>query len=73
MKTQQLGGSIGALAGLYYAFQQKSGFWGYAGYFILGSLAGTLTGNLASMAFKKPESPTGESAKGSAQPPAETK
>ena len=35
--------SIGALGGLYYAFTKKKGFWGYAGFFILGSLAGSLT------------------------------
>ena len=52
-KTQILGSSIGALGGIYYAFTQKSGFWGYAGYFILGSLVGSLTGNVVSIAFKK--------------------
>ena len=35
-------GSAGALAGLYYAFTKKKGFWGYVGFFILGSLAGQL-------------------------------
>lgn len=35
--------SAGALAGLYYAFNKNKGFWGYVGFFILGSLAGSLT------------------------------
>jgi hypothetical protein len=35
--------SAGALAGLYYAFHTKRKFWGYVGFFILGSVAGTLT------------------------------
>lgn len=35
--------SAGALAGLYYAFKTKKKFWGYVGFFILGSVAGTLT------------------------------
>jgi hypothetical protein len=38
--------SVGALAGLYYAFSKGKGFWGYAGYFILGSIAGGLAGNV---------------------------
>lgn len=38
--------SVGALAGLYFAFKNKKGFWGYAGYFVLGSVAGHLAGNV---------------------------
>lgn len=34
--------SVGALAGLTYAFKKKSGFWGYVGYFVVGGLAGSL-------------------------------
>ena len=38
--------SVGLLGGLYYAFNQKSGFWGYLGYGLLGSVAGSVTGNV---------------------------
>ena len=30
--------SVGALGGLYYAFKKGKGFWGYAGFFVLGSI-----------------------------------
>lgn len=38
--------SVGALAGLGYAFYKKKGFWGYVGFFVLGSIAGSLVGNV---------------------------
>jgi hypothetical protein len=44
--TTMILSSVGALAGLYYAFSKGKGFWGYAGYFILGSIAGGLAGNV---------------------------
>lgn len=40
--------SVGALGGLYFAFKQGKGFWGYAGFFVLGSIAGHLAGNVVS-------------------------
>ena len=40
--------SIGALGGLYFAFRGKKGFWGYVGFFVLGSIAGHLAGNVVS-------------------------
>jgi|LakMenEpi03Aug12_release.lakeMendotaPanAssembly.Ray.scaffolds.fasta_scaffold46063_3 hypothetical protein len=49
--------SVGAVAGLYYAFSKKKGFWGYAGFFILGSLAGSLTA-MAIQSFQKPSDNT---------------
>jgi len=47
--------SVGALAGLYFAFKKKSGFWGYAGYFVLGSIAGHLAGNVVSAVIPQPK------------------
>lgn len=47
--------SVGALAGLYYAFTKKKGFWGYAGYFVLGSIAGHLAGNVVSAVIPQPK------------------
>jgi hypothetical protein len=38
--------SIGALGGLGLAYKQKKSFWGYVGYFLLGSIAGSLVGNI---------------------------
>lgn len=38
--------SIGALAGLGFAYHKKSKFWGYVGYFILGNIVGSLVGNI---------------------------
>ena len=46
--TVMVASSIGALAGLGYAFAQKKQFWGYVGFFVLGSIAGTLVGNVIS-------------------------
>ena len=46
--TTMILSSVGALAGLYYAFSNNKGFWGSAGYFVLGSIAGGLAGNVIS-------------------------
>ncbi len=54
-KSSMILGTIGALGGLYYAFSKGKGFWGYIGYFFLGSIAGTLVGNLVAQ-NKKPSS-----------------
>lgn len=48
-------GSIGALGGLYYAFKKGKGFWGYAGFFVLGSIAGHLAGNVVTSVIPKPK------------------
>jgi hypothetical protein len=54
--TIMVASSIGALAGLGYAFSRKKGFWGYAGFFLLGSIAGSLVGNIiTSNKTKKPK------------------
>jgi hypothetical protein len=45
--------SAGALGGLYYAFTKKKSFWGYVGFFILGSIAGQLLGNAIESVTKK--------------------
>ena len=47
--------SIGALGGLYYAFKKGKGFWGYAGFFALGSIAGHLAGNVVTAVIPKPK------------------
>ena len=52
---QRIGASVGALAGVAYAFKVKSGFWKGWGYSILGGL---LIGGLAygiGLALEKPE------------------
>jgi len=48
--------SVGALGGLYYAFKKGKGFWGYAGFFVLGSIAGHLAGNVITAVIPKPKS-----------------
>ena len=48
--------SVGALGGLYYAFKKGKGFWGYAGFFVLGSIAGHLAGNIVTSVIPKPKS-----------------
>lgn len=45
--------SAGALGGLYYAFTKKKSFWGYVGFFILGSIAGQLVGIAIESVTKK--------------------
>jgi uncharacterized membrane protein YfcA len=47
--------SVGALGGLYYAFSKKKGFWGYAGFFVLGSIAGHLVGNVVTAVIPQPK------------------
>jgi len=47
--------SVGALGGLYYAFKKGKGFWGYAGFFILGGIAGHLAGNVVTAVIPKPK------------------
>lgn len=47
--------SVGALGGLYYAFKKGKGFWGYAGFFVLGSIAGHLAGNVVTAVIPKPK------------------
>lgn len=47
--------SVGALGGLYYAFKKGKGFWGYAGFFVLGSIAGHLTGNVITAVIPQPK------------------
>ncbi len=41
-KTLTIASSVGALAGLGFAYYRKSGVKGYIGYFILGSIVGSL-------------------------------
>lgn len=48
--------SAGALGGLYYAFKKGKGFWGYAGFFVLGSIAGHLAGNIVTAVIPQPKS-----------------
>jgi uncharacterized membrane protein YfcA len=45
--------SAGALGGLYYAFKKGKGFWGYAGFLVLGSIAGHLAGNIVTSVVPK--------------------
>ena len=47
--------SVGALGGLYYAFKKGKGFWGYAGLFVLGSIAGHLAGNIVTAVIPQPK------------------
>lgn len=47
--------SAGALGGLYYAFKKGKGFWGYAGFFALGSIAGHLAGNIVTAVIPQPK------------------
>jgi hypothetical protein len=50
--AQYILGSIGTLGGLYYAFKGNKGFWGYAGFAILGGFAGSIIGGLYDNAMK---------------------
>jgi hypothetical protein len=50
--------SVGALGGLYYAFKKGKGFWGYAGFFILGSIAGQIAGNVVTAVIPQPKTTT---------------
>lgn len=47
--------SAGALAGLYMAYKGKKSAWGYVGFFILGSIAGGLAGNIIEGVMKPKE------------------
>ena len=47
--------SAGAIGGLYYAFKKGKGFWGYAGFFVLGSIAGHLAGNVVTAVIPQPK------------------
>lgn len=47
--------SVGAIGGLYYAFKKGKGFWGYVGFFILGSIAGNLAGNVVTAVIPQPK------------------
>lgn len=38
--------SAGFIWGLYFAFNKESGFWGYVGYSLLGSVGGAVAGGL---------------------------
>jgi len=53
--------SIGALGGLYFAFKGKKGFWGYVGFFVLGSIAGNLTGMVVSAVIPSKKTTTADS------------
>jgi len=61
--------SVGALGGLYYAFKKGKGFWGYAGFFVLGSIAGHLAGNVVTAVIPQPKTDGNKPA----TTPAETK
>lgn len=53
--TTMVFASVGALGGLYYAFKKGKGFWGYAGFFVLGSIAGHLAGNVVTAVIPQPK------------------
>jgi hypothetical protein len=44
--AQYILGSVGTLGGLYYAFSNKKGFWGFVGFALLGGVAGSVIGGL---------------------------
>ena len=52
--------SIGALGGLYFAFRGKKQFWGYVGFFVLGSIAGHLAGNVVSAVIPSKKTTTAD-------------
>lgn len=54
--TTMILGCIGALGGLYYAFKKGKGFWGYAGFLVLGSITGQLAGNIVTAVFPQQKS-----------------
>lgn len=53
-KTLTILSSIGALAGLYYAYSKKKGFWGYVAPMVLGGIVGSLVANVVTK-MKKPK------------------
>ena len=55
-KISGLGGSVGTVAGLIYAFQKKKNFWGYVGYGLLfGIILSTSAMVVADLAIKEKE------------------
>lgn len=53
--TTMVFASIGALGGLYYAFKKGKGVLGYVGFFVLGSIAGHLAGNVVTAVIPQPK------------------
>lgn len=53
--AQYILGSIGTLGGLYYAFSNKKGFWGFVGFALLGGVAGSVIGGLYDNTIKPAE------------------
>ena len=53
--AQYILGSIGTLGGLYYAFSNKKGFWGFVGFALLGGIAGSVIGGLYDNTIKPAE------------------
>ena len=49
----QVAGMVGGLAGLGFAYHKKKKFWGYVGYFVLGSIVAGLTYQIVVPAKKK--------------------
>jgi hypothetical protein len=66
-KTTMALASVGALGGLYYAFKKGKGFWGYAGFFVLGSIVGHLAGNVVTSVIPQPKSDDTKNATPSAE------
>lgn len=44
--AQYILGMLGTLGGLYYAFSNKKGAWGYVGFALLGGITGNIIGGL---------------------------
>jgi hypothetical protein len=51
--ASSIGGTIGMIGGLVYAFKTKKKFWGYVGFGLLGSIGGSLITNVAVRPFIK--------------------
>ena len=49
---------VGMLGGLFYAFKTKKKFWGYVGFAVLGSIAGSITGGIISQVVPKKKTET---------------
>ena len=63
-KSAYILSTVGALGGLTYAFTKKKAFWGYVGFFVLGSVAGSLIGIvLDNTVFQKSEIKSGADGK----------
>ena len=52
--------TLGAIGGLYYAYSKGKGFWGYVGFFVLGSIAGHLAGNVVSAVIPSKKTTTAD-------------